>query len=287
MHTSSCYVMIGLLMAAASPSLAQGNAVAACSGVVGGGASMSPDGSVFEYRGPSVMPRAMTGAPYSGQMTSQTVRTLASGVHLTSTGLTQPMKHRDSAGRVRSDSMMTAQPMAGNTKPQINRLAEIDDPVAGFIYILDDSRKIAHRIVPCSRPAPPAVVVQRPAPKPATTPATPPVTGGVRVESTTEDLGTQTMSGVTVTGRRTTTTFPPGGYQGNNQPVARVEEQWYSAEFGMNFLTKTTTPNGETTQTMTNFTAGEPNPALFQVPAGYQIVDETAAFTITIPYQGQ
>ena len=230
------------------------------------------------------MPRAVTGVPFSGQMIGQNVRTLATGVHLTQPGLTQPMKHRDSLGRVRSDSMMSPQPLAGHSMPQINRLAEIDDPVAGYIYILDDVHKIAHRIAPYSRPAPPAAVVRRPAPGPA------PQAASRRVEVTTEDLGTQTMSGVIVTGRRVTTTFPPGAYPGqvNDQPVARVEENWHSAEFGMDFLTKTITPDGGTMQsTMTNFTAGEPDPALFQVPAGYQILDETAAFSITIPYQGQ
>ena len=270
-------------MAAASPSLAQSEAVATCPAVGGGGSRIGPTGSVFEYRGPSLVPRAITGAPYSGQMTGQNERTLASGAQLTQSVRAQPMKHRDSAGRVRSDSTMSPQPLAGHTNPQISSLAEIDDPVAGYVYVLDDFHKIAHRIVPCSRPAQPAAVGRT-----APGPATPASRGGVGVEIAREDLGTQTMSGVTVTGRRVTTTFPPGTWQGNNQPVARVDEEWYSAEFGMNFLTKSTTPDGgETTQTMTNFTAGEPNPALFQVPAGYQIVDETAAFTITIPYQGQ
>jgi hypothetical protein len=222
MHTSSCYVAIGLLMAAASSSLAQSDAAAACPAAVRGGASIGPDGSVFQYKGPSLMPRAVTGAPYSGQMIGQTVKTLASGVHLTQPALGQPMEHRDSAGRVRTDSSMNPQPLAGHSMPQINRLAEIDDPVAGYIYILDDTRKIAHRIVPCVRTAQPAAVVRRPIPRPAAPPATQAVVG--RIETTTEDLGTQTMSGVTVTGRRQTTTFPPGTYlgQNNDRTVTRV-----------------------------------------------------------------
>ena len=139
-------------MAVASPSMAQRDAVAACPVAVGGGGSIGPAGSVFRYRGPSLMPGAMTGAPYSGQMTSQAVQTLATGAHLTQPPWAQPMEHRDSAGRIRRDSAMSPQPLAGHARPQISSLAEIDDPVAGYIYILDDFHKIAHRIVPC-RPA--------------------------------------------------------------------------------------------------------------------------------------
>ena len=179
------------------------------------------------------------------------------------------MTHRDSAGRIRTDLMMSPQPLVDHAKPQINSLAEIDDPVAGYIYILDDFHKIAHRIVPCSWPAQLVPIAARLASEPETPPR---LRGG---DGT--DLGTQTMSGVAVTGRRVTTM----------RAQETSEENWYSAEFGMNFLTKTIAPDQETTQTMTNFTAGEPNPALFHVPAGSKIVDETGAFTITIPSQGQ
>jgi hypothetical protein len=34
---------------------------------------------------------------------------------------------------------------------------------------------------------------------------------------------------------------------------------------------------------MKDFTAAEPDPTLFMIPAGYQIVDETGPFTITVP----
>jgi hypothetical protein len=48
-------------------------------------------------------------------------------------------------------------------------------------------------------------------------------------------------------------------------------------------MSKSTGPNGDTSMTMKDFSIEEPDPTLFQVPAGYQIVDETGQFTITIP----
>jgi hypothetical protein len=43
----------------------------------------------------------------------------------------------------------------------------------------------------------------------------------------------------------------------------------------------------DTTMTMKDFSTEEPDPSLFQIPAGYQIVDETGQFTITIPRNAQ
>ena len=150
-------------------------------------------------------------------------------------------------------------------------------PWQGYLYILDDFHRIAHRIVPCKAPGSAARIY---APSQATFARQ----GGADVSD--DDLGTQTMFGLTVTGHRQTTTYPPGTYQGNDVPVVRSEETWRSDQYDLDFLRKTTTPEGETTtDTVTNFTAGEPDPALFQVPPGYQIVEETGPFTITIPYQ--
>ncbi len=38
---------------------------------------------------------AVTGAPYAGRMSSQTIRTLANGTHLTQPSFEQPMTYRD------------------------------------------------------------------------------------------------------------------------------------------------------------------------------------------------
>jgi hypothetical protein len=38
---------------------------------------------------------------------------------------------------------------------------------------------------------------------------------------------------------------------------------------------------------MTTFFATEPDAALFQIPAGYQVVDKTAPFSVTVHYGNQ
>ncbi len=108
---------------------------------------------------------------------------------------------------------------------------------------------------------------------------------GATVKS--ENLGTETILGVTAIGQRNTTTYPVGTYQGNDQPVTQVNENWRSAQYGLVLRSLNTGPNGDTTTAMKDFSLDEPDPSLFQVPAGYQIVDETGEFTITIPRDAQ
>ena len=86
-----------------------------------------------------------------------------------------------------------------------------------------------------------------------------------------EDLGTQTMEGLQVQGRRITTTIPAGQI-GNERPIQIVDERWYSPELQMNIMTKHSDPRmGETRFTVANVIRGNPDPALFQVPADYPV----------------
>jgi len=102
-----------------------------------------------------------------------------------------------------------------------------------------------------------------------------------------ENLGTQTIFGVAAVGTRNTTTYPVGTFQGNDQPVIQVNENWRSVQYGLTLRSSNSGVNGDTTTTMKDFSIEEPDPSLFQVPAGYQIVDESGEFTITIPRDAQ
>ena len=237
-----------------------------------------PGGTVF----------VIAGAPYSGHMSSQNVRTLASGAHLNMQTNDQPMTYRDSMGRTRTDAAMSQAPMmalaAANFKPRIVRLPEISDPVAGFRYVLDDTNRIAHRITIQARQN--QAQAQARAAFDARSPVAQATPHAMEngVTSTSESLGTQSMFGLTVTGQRNTTTYPPGTYQGNDGLLTSVNETWRSDQYGLMLLSKNSQPDGsESTMTMKDFTAAEPDPTLFMVPAGYQIVDETGQFTITLP----
>jgi hypothetical protein len=51
----------------------------------------------------------------------------------------------------------------------------------------------------------------------------------------------------------------------------------------LTILSKTVDPqSGESIRKFENFSRSEPDPALFQIPLGYRIVEETGPFTIEI-----
>ncbi len=103
---------------------------------------------------------------------------------------------------------------------------------------------------------------------------TPTQTPTDRPQSSTESLGSQTIEGVYVEGKKTTTTFPVG-IMGNDRPLVRVMESWISPDLKITVVSKNSDPRmGESTTRMRNINRSEPDPALFGVPADYQIVDE-------------
>lgn len=87
----------------------------------------------------------------------------------------------------------------------------------------------------------------------------------------TESLGKQTMEGIEVEGKRTTTTIPVGAI-GNERPIEIVAESWYSPELQTTIMSKRVDPtSGETTYRLTNIRRGDPDASLFQVPSDYTI----------------
>jgi hypothetical protein len=275
----------GLLFSQGGGGATASNSFSSLMSTVGPGGSVSARGSgaeiTFTYNyPPGAMVFVLANAPYSGRMSSQNTRTLANGVHLNARTNDQPMNYRDAAGRTRTDSTMGPVPPGApaNFRPHLMRLPEINDPVAGFRYVLDDANRIAHRIPIQARQNP----AQTPSGRAPAVPPGPRTIGSGRT-LTTESLGTQSMSGITVTGERTTTTYPPGTWQDNDGPLTSVSETWRSEQYGLVLLSKDIQPDGnESSSTMKDFSATEPDPTLFMVPAGYQIVDETGQFTITV-----
>jgi len=89
-------------------------------------------------------------------------------------------------------------------------------------------------------------------------------------DGTTEDIGTQTMEGVQVTGVRTTRIIPAGKI-GNDRPINIVTEVWTSPELKTIVLSKRNDPRtGEQTFKLTNIQRSEPDPSLFTVPSDFK-----------------
>lgn len=85
--------------------------------------------------------------------------------------------------------------------------------------------------------------------------------------NTEEDLGYQSINGVTAQGFRTTTTIPAAKI-GNDRPIQIVSERWYAPDLQMNVKTTNSDPRfGDTTYQLTNIVQAAPDPALFQMPA--------------------
>lgn len=253
------------------------------------------------FNGPRFPMRAITGAPYSGEEVGEHIQTLADGTHITQK-FAERFVSRDSQGRVRNERPMALQVDSGV------RIVEISDPVEGYQYTLDPVNKVAHRAKLVSAPARGGVVfgavgsgggsgsasggrtTSLPAGElrtqveaaPLPSPTQPPV---VRPTSSSENLGTDTIEGLTATGHRTTMTWPAGS-QGNDKPIVSTMESWTSQDLKIMLLSKNSDPrHGDSITRLINISRSEPDPALFRVPPDYQIVDEEGSFTIqfTIP----
>ncbi len=230
----------------------------------------------------------VSGAPYSGRQTSENVQTLADGTRLTRGHTVGSTVYRDSAGRMRRERSAFGTPTPGLKPPASFAIVEVDDPIAGFRYLFDAVNQVAHRMPLQVQPMPnrPQTAPPPRASVPTTLESTTKMSDGT--VRTFQSLGTQVIAGVTAQGTRNTTTYPAGSYMGNDRPVTTVSENWVHPETRAMLLSKMSSPiGGDSTMTMEDFSTNEPDPALFEPPPGYKIVDETGPFKIVIPREPQ
>jgi hypothetical protein len=97
-----------------------------------------------------------------------------------------------------------------------------------------------------------------------------------------EDLGTQTIEGVSAQGHRETVTIPAGEI-GNDRAIELITEIWTSPELHTVVLRKHSDPRvGETVFRLANITRSEPDASLFQPPANAKIkVEPTIELKVT------
>ena len=198
----------------------------------------------------------VTGAPYSAVETSDVQRKLEDGNQIARKNETRV--YRDGQGRVRMEHTGT-RPMNGQERTSIT----IFDPVAGYSYVLNPQTKRA---------------MKRALPPNDGTGKGPGMRQGARKgpNAQTEDLGTQTINGLAATGTRVTRTIAAGA-EGNQQPIVITRETWISTALKVPVQIKTSNPLfGSATLQLTNVVQAEPDPALFQVPADYTIVEKPA-----------
>ena len=251
------------------------NVVYQTAGSAGGGIVTAVAGKMFGS--------PVQGAPYSATITNESVQTLADGNRIVqnSSGTTA----RDSQGRTRQDAPL---PPIGNLSAEnAPHLVFIMDPVAQVSYTLNLTDKTAEKMSPPSGAPGPSdstaggrqvfVVrsggVQVPDAPPPTIAMAKSLGLEEHADVTTEDLGTETMEGLLVTGTRTTRTIPAGEI-GNEKPISIVTEVWTSPDLKTIVYSKRSDPRmGEQTFKLSNLVRVEPDASLFTVPADFKFTD--------------
>ena len=212
--------------------------------------------------------------PYTAEFKTTSVSKLADGTTITREN--KAIQARDSQWRTLNQQEMGAQPISGDH--QVDTTGWINDPVEGtetnwqsrtheaVVTKLppldqrggcwaDDSGTRRAMFNPVRQPAPAAAgtVPQRPQ------------------QSSPENVGTTMIQGVEVVGRRFTRTIPAGQI-GNDQPMVITNELWSAPSLdGVVLKSVNDDPRGKTTKEITHLDLGEPDPALFQPPQGYEV----------------
>lgn len=94
----------------------------------------------------------------------------------------------------------------------------------------------------------------------------------VKSKAVTQSLGKRMMEGVNADGTSETSTIEAGAI-GNDRPIQTVNERWVSSDLQTLMMSRHNDPRtGEETFKLVNVSRTEPPAYLFQVPAGYQIV---------------
>ena len=228
---------------------------------------------------PAALPAVVAGAPYSAEEHRVRTRMLHDGTRVTENWPIRRI-YRDAEGRMHTDRPLLSIPDA----PETPRIVQIDDPAAGVEYILEPLHKIAHRFT-LSLPSLQAPII--PAPSSIAAPA------GSKTEV--EDLGAWVIQGLRAEGVRRIIHIPGGtmpadtiaiGEDGDRSLVL-VEETWTVPDLQIVVRQKLYDPRrGESTTELLKIRLDAPIPTLFQVPAGYRIVDESGDFAISYATQG-
>ena len=244
----------------------------------------------FAYAQLGAVPQ-LQNAPFSAEMQSTNVQTLADGTHITRPEERNNI-YRDSLGRTRSEMFRPPMPGSNQTEPVVTNVT-IVDPVEGTRYFLNPNNKTAQKLVVQARPqgapaASPATLQARATQALIMTPSgvVGSIPGGAvingqavtgkasKIQSKNESLGTETIEGLAAEGHRTTTTWLAGSAIGNDRDLVTTNETWRSAELGITMLATNSDPRtGVRTTKVVSISRAEPDPALFQVPSDYTITE--------------
>jgi outer membrane lipoprotein-sorting protein len=145
----------------------------------------------------------------------------------------------------------------GRTRLEDGRFATIFDPVEKVTIVLDLEQKTARRMLHAPQ-ASRSVSGQGPA-----------------QQKPHADLGTQTIAGVTATGKQFVDVIPAGSPLGNKQPIQKVTEVWFadSVQLPMQVTIKDPVAGTTTTQYRIIQHGQKISPEVFRIPSGFQLIE--------------
>jgi hypothetical protein len=215
--------------------------------------SKAPTGGVF------VTP--IPGVPFSAVAEQQMTQVLKDGTVFRRRAAA--FIARDSRGRIPNENREPL-PVSSNREPTLLSV-HIYDSETRLNTFLNPSTRIARQRVLPNPPAtaPPENWAQRSGTKP------------LSPNLQDEDLGAGSIEGIDVHGYRRTITFPES-MSDTGRPLMVKEEYWYSEDLHINIVTKRNDPRfGELTIVVKQIDRSEPAGNLFEIPAGYKVVDVT------------
>jgi hypothetical protein len=200
------------------------------------------------------------GAPYSGRETTVTVRTLADGTTTTETFV--QLLWRDAEGRTRRE-MIRHTPSGAEYRSVI-----VTDPVGGFFLkwtIDDEAARRVMQIWPMAAAQKATATLPSNSPPPARPASTPAFRREV--------LPPQEINGVYAEGTRTVRTVRLEE-ESSNRVIEVSNELWISPDLKIIVRHILDDPRaGKTTTELTDVLRDGPDPALFQAPEGYAVLD--------------
>jgi hypothetical protein len=241
---------LGLRVAAFAVVLVAGMACGFAQGV---------DGGVAETLQSIYIP-PLVGAPFTAVVHTEWARPIPGGG--TYTVVNQRRVARDSRGRIYEERWLLA-PKDTDIKSRMN-VIQVADPNEHTLYncwvmekrcnLLRFAEKTVTKYQPPLMPTGPL--------------------GDNKGFATHLDLGTRTIAGLDTTGTRDTTTLLPGT-MGNDRPLVTTREFWQASQIGVNLLSIVEGPRvGKQTFTLSDVSLNEPDPQLFELPEGYEVVDK-------------
>jgi hypothetical protein len=219
-----------------------------------------PDYQGVQTRIPGVYVTPVSGSPFSGTVEILSRETLPDG----SVYNRRTINHiaRNSSGVIYNERRKLVPPEFQG-EPRILS-SHTYDPQTRLNTFLDPKTHIARQAVGSTPPSVPANST------PDTTIAPPHAQG-----LSTQDLGTETIAGLPLHGTRKLRTVP-AALSGTGREITITDDYWYSDELKVYLVLRHNDPRtGEQIVGITKVDRQEPDPAIFQIPPGYKIVDET------------